>query len=183
MSLLAHYIFNYDFEQAVELLDRLPKTIVYSMLSVILNSFINLKKIVLSDSEVSHLFFNRSHFWFVGMAIKDEVIEESTCEDIIYDFSEESRNLFSNGKNLEEKTKCIMYNLLELKKFVNPILLETQNNDYLRLIFTFLANTEDEASTNTMFGLLMDSRDLYVLDRLNFAQRLLNPSQRRKFIA
>lgn len=46
-------------------------------------------------------------------------------------------------------------------------------DDYHCLIFTFMANTEDQLQSKNMYKMLLNSRELALMDRLNFVQKLV----------
>lgn len=59
IPLLACYVFAFEYEKAVELVEKWDKTIVTETLSIVLKGFHNIVKIVHNDPELRKTFFNK----------------------------------------------------------------------------------------------------------------------------
>ncbi len=70
-------------------------------------------------------------------------------------------------------------NMLFLTDFANRVDKKEIKNEYFRLIFEFLGNKEDQKNKNHFFTLLLKFRSMKLMDRLNFAQRLLTIDQKK----
>lgn len=46
-----------------------------------------------------------------------------------------------------------------------------------------MSNTEDQLESKNMYNLLLNAREINLLDRLNFVQKLVPLKERREFIA
>lgn len=46
-------------------------------------------------------------------------------------------------------------------------------DDYYKLIFAFMANTEDQLQSKSMYKMLLNCKEFSLTDRLNFVQKLI----------
>ena len=69
-----------------------------------------------------------------------------------------------------------------LNDFANKIDQSQISNEYYRLIFYFLGNKDDQKDKGLFYDILLSFKHINLMDRLNFAQRLLTPEQKKQFI-